>query len=387
MAKLSVYLPPFAGDYTGACAALFGMDCLVIIVDASCCTRNYVEYDETRWRGRRKSTFSAQLRTLDAVLGDDARLIDQTLEAARELQPRCIAIVGTPVPAITGMDVAGIAYEVEAASGIPAIGVDTTGFETYERGASRVLCLLADRFAGGEAGDMPHGVFGEAAVSANASVAPSASVDGGSHAHGDAQPSALPRVNVLGATVQDFGTVEALRWLEDVVRIEGVDLEWSTAGDFTPDDVARATTARESIVVSQAGLAAARLLEQRFGVPMRVGVPAAASPAQPRDFDGLVDARPLLIVHDQVIACSLRNELRAAGFAAPLAVASFFAMDDELIEPDDFPIVDERTLISFAAEHPRFAWAGDPLLARLPGFAETPHLSLPHEAVSSTLYL
>ncbi len=54
---------------------------------------------------RRKSTFSAQLRTMDAVLGDDARMC-QTLEAA-EACAVCIASWERRA-GITGMDVAGM---------------------------------------------------------------------------------------------------------------------------------------------------------------------------------------------------------------------------------------------------------------------------------------
>ena len=39
MGKLSVYLPPFAGDYSGACAALFDFRCLIVLCDAACCTK------------------------------------------------------------------------------------------------------------------------------------------------------------------------------------------------------------------------------------------------------------------------------------------------------------------------------------------------------------
>ena len=48
MNNLSIWLPPFAGDYSGACSALFDFNALIILNDAACCTRNYVEYEEPR---------------------------------------------------------------------------------------------------------------------------------------------------------------------------------------------------------------------------------------------------------------------------------------------------------------------------------------------------
>ena len=91
MARLSLFLPPPAGDYSGAAGVLFGLDCLVVLVDAGCCTRNYTEYDEPRWARRRKTAFSAQLRTLEAVLGDEERIVEQTAEGVRELGVSCPA--------------------------------------------------------------------------------------------------------------------------------------------------------------------------------------------------------------------------------------------------------------------------------------------------------
>ena len=49
MARLSLFLPSFAADYSGVCSCLFDLDALVVVADAACCTRNYIDYDEPRW--------------------------------------------------------------------------------------------------------------------------------------------------------------------------------------------------------------------------------------------------------------------------------------------------------------------------------------------------
>ena len=174
MARLSLFLPPPAGDYSGAAGVLFGLDCLVVLVDAGCCTRNYTEYDEPRWARRRKTAFSAQLRTLEAVLGDEERIVEQTADGVHELGVSCAALLGTPVPAVTGMNLPGIACDVEERAGVPALGIETCGFETYERGASRAFKALVSRFA--------HA----------------------SEASATRDEAAPLRVNVLGLTAQDF---------------------------------------------------------------------------------------------------------------------------------------------------------------------------------------
>lgn len=377
MAKLSMFLPPFAGDYSGAAGVLFGLNSVNIIVDASCCTHNYTGYDEPRWKSRRRATFSAQLRTLEATLGDDARLLDQTEDAMRELGSPCVALIGTPVPALVGMDLDGMASELEVRCGVPAFGIATTGFGTYELGASLAQELLAGRFAQG---------------------APPAS-----------PPTSLPapvhegvqrRINILGITVHDFGGEAAMKAAEQAILAENAAgtrasrPAWVTAGEYVLADIETAGAADETVVATWSGLAAARLLEQRFGVPARVGMPRAALCALPGASAFLDEAAPgfaeqassLLIVHDQVIANSLRDALREAGVQAPIKVASFFSMDADLSETGDFHLETEDDLIAFAAENPDAVIAGDPLLRRLPKAGSALRWELPHEAVSCTLY-
>jgi nitrogenase molybdenum-cofactor synthesis protein NifE len=440
MAKLSMFLPPFAGDYSGAAGVLFGLNSVNVIVDASCCTHNYTSYDEPRWKSRRRATFGAQLRTLEATLGDDSRLLDQTEDAVRELGSPCVALIGSPVPALVGMDLDGMASELEMRCGVPAFGLATTGFGTYELGASAAQELLASRFA--EGGTYPgtnvDGASHSAAVSlrggANGTVGGCAeSARGGADVGSDAAGVAAERrINILGITVHDFGSEAAMQAAEQAILDDiGEQLKcgsasaqpvWSTAGGYLLAGIAAAGAADETVVATWSGLAAARLLEQRFGVPMRVGLPPDALRALPgvaafldevasgvADDASLVSraslsvddvasdgqASPsaaetsssLLIVHDQVIANSLRNALREVDACAPIHVASFFSMDPDLAEPGDFHIETEDDLIAYAAENPNVVIAGDPLIRRLPNAGDALRWELPHEAVSCTLYL
>lgn len=410
MARLSMYVPPFASDYSGACSVLFNMRCLVVVVDAGCCARNYVEYDETRWAKESKSTFSAQLRTLDALLGDDARIVEQAAELSRELDVECAALIGTPVPALVGMDLAGMASEAEAASGVPTVGIETTGFETYDVGVAAALEALLERFAFEPGADGARGTW---------------------------RQRPRPCVNVLGAGPQDFMGRPALAELEDGLRAAGLDIAFSTASAYGPGDVRAACDADASIVVATAGLPAARLLRERCGVPFVVGRPFAPAdcarlaqmataageadaplllwdrPAEPpaamaralcdslsrgafADGSGALSAvdrkAPVLLVGDQVAMCSLRRHMLAAleeeGSPREVAVASFFAWEDAWARPCDVRLADgESALESWAREHPGAGFVGDPLLRRIPDLAASPFAVMPHEAVSSTLFL
>ncbi len=426
MARLSLYLPPAAGDYSGAASVLFGLDCLAVLVDAGCCTRNYTEYDEPRWARRRKTTFSAQLRTLEATLGDESRLIEQTAEMARELDVSCVALLGTPVPAVTGMDLAGIACEVEAATGLPTLGVETSGFATYEQGASKALCALLGRFAQG-------GALGEAARTG-------ATDPGNGGAHGKAARNPL-HVNILGLGPQDFQCEEdmaaCIGWFEQA----GAVVDFVTSSEYTLADVARAGGSDASVVVAWSGLEAARLLERRFGIPCVIGRPwcaedahtlleqarralATGCPSTPAAVGNTVpaldapdhapgasegaapermasptpaasQAQPplpcLLLIGEQIAMNSLRMHIRKtlarAGQEVPsITVATRFCAEPTLAEPGDLSRIGEAELVAWGHARPGFAWIGDPLFACLPGFSGNALATLPHEATSSTLH-
>ena len=320
-----------------------------------------------------------------------------------ELGVSCAALLGTPVPAVTGMNLPGIACDIEARAGVPALGIETCGFETYERGASRTLKALVSRFARAS----------EAAATRD-EVAPL-------------------RVNVLGLTAQDFmGEADmqaCLGWLQEA----GLEIAFSTAGSYTLDDVAAAGQADASVVVAWSGLAAARELQQRCGVPYVVGKPWCAEDARmlaklvrkaasgetqsgplcmwnkEREAtisvaelaDSLETAAtgeaaasaapsPILLLGEQVAMCSLRTHVRAAltqaGLSAPVVVATRFSAESALSEPGDLSEIGERELIAWARKNPGFTWVGGPLFERIPAFVGRSAAMLPHEATSSTLH-
>lgn len=387
MAKLSLWLPPFAGDYSGASSVLFGMDCMTVLLDAGCCTRNYVEYDEPRWTNGRRAVFSAQIRTLDTALGDERSIVGKVAGEARKLKPSCVAIVGTPVPAIVGMDLDGIAADVQAECGIPSFGVATNGFDTYERGSSRAYCALMERFA-----------IDSAPVSRR-------------------HTGAAPLVNVFGLTPHDFPSEEAARTCLRNLENAGMRTAFCGVGEFDLESVRSAACADASIAVSWSGIAAARSLEQRCGIPYSIGIPfdqddakrlidAACSEGRhavlPRDSKqtaAVEEAHPaygqpydpkVLLVGEQVAMAWVRERILREGVGTILpdeiAVASFFAMDRRMMAPGDFSLNEDGDLARFMQRHPFATVVGDPLLLRIPSVTDDRFVALRHPAVSSMLY-
>ncbi len=385
MARLSLYLPSFAADYSGVCSCLFDLDFLVVINDAACCTRNYIDYDEPRWSRDKATALCAKLRTMDVVMGDEAKTLAKVKAAAREMRPCGIALLGSPVPAITGMDMDGMAREVEDATGIPSLGFPTTGFSTYERGVGLALRGLREKFGGTEG-------FGASAPAS------------------DGTQAGRPVVDVLGLTPLDFGMVGTAEDLRALLEKDGFVVGATWCDGFSLEDVARAGRASVNLVVSSGALGVAELLWRRMGVPYVVGVPCAgrqASLVLASLHDALADGRPrfafaegpalpsqagragggrMLVVGDWVCAASLRSAFRLAGWDGPVVVASLFGARPSFAEAGDRALPGDRDLAALAARGGFDVVVGDPLLERVPGVGCARHVRLAHPAVSSNLF-
>ena len=331
MTDLSFYLPAPTPDLGGAASLLAELGGMVIFHDAAGCMENYAVYDEPRWFGSDSLIFSSSLLQLDAVLGNDAPLLDAAAEAAERLRPAFLALIGTPVPAVTGMDLAGMAAELEHRTGLPAFGVDCTGFRPYSFGAGQALARLAERFA-------------------------------------QPRPREPGRLNLLGVTPLDFSPPQ-LAALQARLGQAG----WrSTALCMGAglEDVRALARAERNLVVSEAGLPAARLLQRRFGTPYTCLTPLTAEQAQTlQDAPAAApDAPRALAVGEPVLARSLAQALNRRDLPT-LAAADW---------------TDEETLTRLLAQ-PWALVAGDPLLQPLCKRTER-FFPWSHTALSSHLY-
>ena len=368
MDQLSIYLPPFAGDYSGICSALFELNCLIIIDDASCCTRNYVNYDEPRWSNNKKSTFSSQLRTVEAVLGNEDRLIHQTIEAAKTINPQFITILGTPVPAIIGRDMPSIAMEIEARSGFKTLGFNTTGFSYYQKGVSLAMLKVIQRFS------MPN------------------------------LSSRLDHINILGFTPLDYSANENITALKRFLQNNNLQIVCDFSSETGINGVEKAKTANANLVVSYSGLAAAKFMQQRYGIPYIIATPMGivhgekiikalkqtAIDKRSRVFNESKQmynsSAETLIIGDQVISNSLRSALYLKGYPGKITVASFFGMEQQLATTGDFLLKNENHLIRTLRSGRFKKLIADPLITELPAAANLICYNLPHPAISSSLH-
>lgn len=364
MSRLCITLPPFSPDYSGASAVFYDLKAVVVLHDASGCTGNYTGYDEPRWYGSQKAVYCSGLRELDAVLGDDDKLVRRTLAAVECVQPEVIAVMGSPVPMVIGTDMTGIAVELEQACGIPAFGFNTTGLHYYNQGVSQALLALAQRFA--QRGKTIEG-----------------------------------SVNILGMTPLDYGREENAQALRHYLERDG----WQVLASFmlggSLEEIKCSARASVNLVVAQAGLALAVWMEETFGIPYVAFTPIgdggdisrrlreAAAHGRSRVLHTEADngSGQLLIAGEQVMANSLRHELTARYGLEGIVVGCLFGLDERLAQRQDMDLPDEAA-IRAAVNDSRFRGiVADPLLAQLLKEPEKRRFySLPQAAVSSKLH-
>ena len=314
MRGLRKYLTPFAPDQSGAVSVLYELGGIVVVCDAGGCTGNICGFDEPRWHTSRSAVFSAGLRDMDAILGRDDKLVAELADAAHKIEANFAAVVGTPVPSVIGTDYRALRRMAERKCGLPVLTVDTTGMELYDVGASKAYVELFDRFAT------------------------------------EVLPTEEGRVLYLGANPLDLSRVPPAHM------------------NLSFDDVVRAAAAEKNVVVAPSGLAAAKLLQQRFGTPYEFYQKVTPPMAYQKGHAHLAGKR-VLVVDQQVAANAMREELLARG-AASVTCATWFMQVPELMREGDVRLREEDDFEELVYEGGFDVLVGDPTLWRIvPKFA------------------
>ncbi len=341
----------YSSDTFGVCSALYELGGMIVIHDASGCNSTYTTHDEPRWYDMDSMIYISALSQNETILGKDEKLIEDIRETAKKLRPNFIAIVGAPVPYMVGTDYKAIAFLLEKELHIPCFGFDENGMRYYTRGVRDALKAVAAR------------------------LVPAPEESGARGASGG-----RTGVNILGATPLDMGmtgTVESLKeWL---IERDMECVSCFAMGDSLAD-IARAASADMSLVVSYGGLAAARVLKERFGIPYVCGLP----------FDGalmaekLGDCRSCSVIGEQVYSLSLARALADEGVTADVLCPLDKARDRRLedIGIRLIPVPEEDDVIREAAKAE--AVIADPLYAAV--CTETKLIELPHTGFSGRIY-
>ena len=355
-------LPPFSPDYSGVCSAIFDLNCVAVIHDASGCTGNYTGYDEPRWYGSKTAIFCSGLREIDAILGDDEKMIQKVLDAAESLHPELIVLIGSPVPMVIGTDMKGIAADIEARTGIPCLGFDTTGTRYYSDGIAQACLALMERFTQTPERKIPNGV------------------------------------NLLGLTPLDFGSGAASDLKADLAQ-NGLELVSSFCDGLTMEAVQKAAQASLNLVVSQSGLRPARYLEKRFGIPFLVQIPIGKS-AQENWLEAVhsclngqkslvphttgKDAE-ILVLGDEILCRSLQLGLKA-DFGLTADCGCLFGTEPELPGANILNLEDEQKIEEAVNCGKYRQIIGDPMLRMLiHPETEVDFFDLPSYCISSKM--
>lgn len=363
MERLWITLPALAPDYSGVCSAMFDMGGICIIHDASGCTGNYTGYDEPRWYGSSSKIFCSGIREIDAVLGRDDKLIDNALKAGEVIKPTMYTVIGSPVPMVIGSDMKGIAHEIEARSGVPAFGFDTNGLGLYNKGISMVMCELIRRFTKDADKKIPRGI----------NILGSNAIDF----------SANPNAQDLIAKLEewDFQVIGKLMMGANVEQVE---------------DLAKAQV---NLVVTESGMAAAKLLKRKYQIPYVVGMPigdcedvhelleAALCDGEDKILKDRAESGEILIVGEQVLSNSIRRAILKKKPDCKVTVGTMTGLDQMIAAPGDINITSEEKLIELIDSQKYSTLVGDPLFEDL--LAEDSKMrivKLPHVAISSKLY-
>lgn len=338
------YLAPFAPDYSGAAAVLYEMGGLAVLCDPGGCSGNVCGYDEPRFYGGSGALLSAALRDLDAILGKDGALQRKVLGAAAQGGYAFTALIGTPVSSVIGMDLRALCRSIERETGQTAFEVNTDGIGLYDQGQRKAYLQLIRRL----------GAVGT-----------------------DAQDAAI---GVLGATPLD--TLGLLP--PEQVRAHYGPSAFLYGDPCTVERLGNLAGVRENRVVSPSGLAAAREMEAQFGIRYQTDFPrCAAFDRAAERLSGRKGAR-ILILHQQMAANALREQLEAEGHA-DVTVGTWFLLDKDCAREGDLSFADEDAFID--AVQAFDAVVADPLYARaLERFAGA-FVPLEHFAVSGDLYI
>lgn len=356
-------IPCYAADSAGACSALYELGGMTVVHDASGCNSTFATFDEPRWWDRQSMTYISALTELDAILGNDEKLIADVTAAAADQNPKFIAVCGSPMPMMIGVDFDAVAFEIEQRTGIRTFALHTNGMHSYPDGASEALRCIAEEYVRPAGTKIPNGV------------------------------------NLLGMTPLDFGNLNTAASIREWLTANGFETVACFAMGDALETLANAANASVSLVLSQSGLAAAEYLHEAFGIPYVCGVPygeafsalladtlrkaaadgTCAYPCTERGQEG----KTVTVIGEAVSAGSIAAALGLTGYAANV-ICPLPHDKNLLADGDSGAFAEDEIAAALAGMQPDTVIA-DPLYRFiLPENAK--HIHLPHTAFSGRCY-
>ena len=76
MKQTARIISTYAADVSGVCSALYELGGMTVMHDASGCNSTYNTHDEPRWYDMDSMVYISALSEMEAVIGDDRKLVD-----------------------------------------------------------------------------------------------------------------------------------------------------------------------------------------------------------------------------------------------------------------------------------------------------------------------
>ena len=358
MAKLFQTIGSLAGDYSGAASVLHDMDGMLIFCDAGACMGGFLFGEEKQ-----------------VVMGIDKKVKADAIRTYQDAGGEFIGLIGTPVSAVIGADLEGIGREIcqslqregYTQEVIPNIAVSTNGLNCYDSGQEKAYQALATTFVNEE-----------------------------QEATGD--------VHVLGATPIDMWDYTQIRDCIELLKEAGAKnpIVWGANGGI--QEIAGVAGSKLNIAVSVSGLKTVKYLKKKYGTPYLVGYPLGKvetekwkeqvhqiligeEPQECRQIRESKSGKRALVIAEQYTGCALRKLLKEEFQFETVDVASFFKMDEEMVEEHDLQIKDEETFQTFLkTQMPYDLVVADPFCEAMLPYKPKKIIALPHIAVSAVFY-
>lgn len=361
MKQTARIISTYTGDTSGVCSALFELGGLIVMHDPSGCNSTYSTHDEPRWYDMDSLVFISGLTEKDAIFGNDDKIISDTVNAAEELNPRFIAVAGSPIPYLTGCDLDAIAIEIENRCGIPTFGFETDGMRSYVHGASMAFAEYTKRMCR------------------------------------VTQKTTEFSVNLLGVTPLDFSVNSTIDSMKKRLEQNGISINSVIAMGSTYSEVENAGRAHANLVISSCGLESAKIMSNRFGIPYIIGTPygellsdhlvESLKQCVTNNNDALAvkseNTNEIIIIGESVTSISLANAIKFETGIGSKVISAVDTPNELINDSSCFKATFEDEIIPLINNAKNVI--ADPMYKPICS-DKTNFIELPHEAFSGRIY-
>ena len=147
MSRISYMLPAFATDFSAAMSFMSSLGGMTVLHAPGGCMGNYCGFDEPEWFGNPGMTYCSMLKEDETIFGNDDILLGKIKGTCKKVSPSFVAVIGSPITALIGTDLDGIAMISEEETGVPTVAVNTTGFDSYQTGLLKAFKSCDEKFS------------------------------------------------------------------------------------------------------------------------------------------------------------------------------------------------------------------------------------------------